>query len=240
MGHAPVSSNSDRAFEAPDLIEVMDEAVRYNAFLISELERWAAGAGPLLDFGAGNGRFAGALHERGLDVHAVEPDRALREKIAGKGVATHEGLDALDAQSFGGIYTLNVLEHLEDDRAVLEAFYRVLRAGGKLFIYVPAFELIFGANDERVGHLRRYRLRPLVKQLEAVGFAVERADYVDCVGFLAALVYNSIGSSDGDLSVNSVKLYDRFIFPLSRALDPVFRRILGKNLLVSAIKPASP
>lgn len=231
---------SDRAFEAPDLIEVMDEAVRYNAFLLDELEAWAQGAAPLLDFGAGNGRFSGALRKRDLEVHAVEPDARLREKIEAKGVKSYESLDALGEQRFGGVYSLNVLEHLEDDQGVLEGFQRSLRSGGKLFLYVPAFESIFSANDERVGHLRRYRKDPLVRQVEAAGFTVERATYVDCIGFFAALAYRFVGNSDGDLSIRSVRFYDRFLFPLSRLLDSIFGRVLGKNLLVSAFKPAAP
>ena len=35
--------SSDRAFEGPDLIDVLDEAVRQNEFLIGELETWARG-----------------------------------------------------------------------------------------------------------------------------------------------------------------------------------------------------
>ena len=232
--------DSDRAFEAPDLIEVMDEAVRYNAFLLRELESWARDASPLLDFGAGNGRFSAALRERDVDVYAVEPDRTLRDKIEAKGVPTYESLDALGDRLFGGVYSLNVLEHLEDDQGVLEAFQRALRSGGKLFLYVPAFQLIFSANDRRVGHQRRYRKGPLVKQVEAAGFRVERATYIDCIGFLAALAYRFVGDSDGGLSVRAVQFYDRFLFPLSRVLDSIFGRVLGKNLLVSAFKPAAP
>ena len=35
--------SSDRACEGPDLIDVLDEAVRQNEFLIGELETWARG-----------------------------------------------------------------------------------------------------------------------------------------------------------------------------------------------------
>ena len=229
--------SSDRAFEAPELIDVMDEAVRYNRFLVDELLSWARDAGPLLDFGAGNGRFAGSLRARQLEVHAVEPDRALREKIETKGVRVYESLDALGDQRFGGTYTLNVLEHLEDDAGILAAFYRALQPGGKLLVYVPAFELIFSANDERVGHLRRYRRKPLAEKVSGVGFRVERASYVDCLGFFAALGYRFLGNADGGLNVHAVRAYDRFLFPLSRALDPIFGHAFGKNLLLSAIKP---
>ena len=85
----------DRAFEAPDLIEVMDEAVNYNRFLVDSIASWAGGYRRVLDFGAGNGRFALALLERGFEVHAVEPDPELRSKIGAKGVVAHESLAAL-------------------------------------------------------------------------------------------------------------------------------------------------
>lgn len=230
---------SDRAFEAPDLIEVMDEAINYNRYLIEELCSWSAGLGPVLDFGAGNGRFAGALHERGVDVQVIEPDARLREQIAARGVPVYESLEALDGRRFDGIYSINVLEHLEDDRAHLEAFYRTLAPGGRLLLYVPAFQLLFSANDRRVGHFRRYRRRGLVAMLRESGFAIDRSSYVDSIGFIAGLAYRYFGNRDGGLGVAAVRLYDRFVFPLSRVLDRVVGRLLGKNLLVRAARPGS-
>lgn len=228
---------SGRDFEAPDLIEVMDEAVNYNRFLIDELHEWSRGLGAVLDFGAGNGRFAGALHERGVDVQVVEPDPHLREKITRRGVPAFESLEALGGRRFDGIYSINVLEHLEDDRAFLDAFYRALEPGGRLFIYVPAFPLLFSANDERVGHHRRYRIGPLVELIRNAGFSLERSRYVDSIGFFAGLAYRAFGNSEGDLDVGAVRLYDRSVFPLSRIVDPVLGRLFGKNLLVRAVRP---
>lgn len=228
---------SDRAFEAPDLIEVMEEAVNYNRFLIDHLATWSAGLGRVLDFGAGNGRFAAALHERGVDVHAIEPDPGLRQKIASHGVPTFESLEAVGEGRFDGLYNLNVLEHLEDDRAFLEGFYRSLAPGGQLFIYVPAFQLLFSANDARVGHVRRYRLRELTGKLREAGFAVEYARYVDSIGFFAGLAYRFFGNDDGDLDIRAVRIYDRVLFPISCLLDHVLGRLLGKNLLVRAVRP---
>ena len=122
------SAPTDRAFEAPDLIEVMDEAVRYNRFLEHEIASWADGTRRLLDFGAGNGRFTNALVARGFEMHAVEPDAALRDGITARGVQARGSLAALDAaQRFDGIYSVNVLEHVEDDLGLLRAFRDLLR-----------------------------------------------------------------------------------------------------------------
>ena len=131
--------NVDRSFEAPELIEVMDEAVKYNRFLIEELLSWSSGLASVLDFGAGNGRFATALHEHRREVQAIEPDPDLREKIEAKGISTYESLERVEDEHFQGVYTINVLEHLEDDAAFLRGFYRCLEPGGRLFVYVPAF-----------------------------------------------------------------------------------------------------
>jgi len=225
-----------RAFEAPDLIEVMEEAVNYNRFLIDELLEWSRGLSRVLDFGAGNGRFAAALHEERLDVHAVEPDPDLRKKIEAKGVSGYESLESAAGQRFQGIYTINVLEHLEDDRAILEGFHRCLEPGGRLFVYVPAFQVLFSANDRRVGHVRRYRKSMLVERIREAGFAVERARYVDSIGFFAGLAYRFLGNRDGGLNLDAVRLYDRAVFPVSRVLDRLAWPLLGKNLLVRATR----
>jgi hypothetical protein len=90
-----------------------------------------------------------------------------------------------------------------------------------------------------VGHVRRYRLRDLSQRIKDAGFAVERARYVDSIGFFAGLAYRFFGDADGDLDVRAVRLYDRVVFPISRVLDSLFGRILGKNLLVLAVKRPS-
>jgi SAM-dependent methyltransferase len=226
-----------RDFEARDLIEVMEEAVNYNRFLIAELARWAAGLRRVLDFGAGNGRFAVALRERGLDVTAVEPDALLRDSIGARGVPTAASLDELGERRVDGVYSVNVLEHLPDDAAVHAGFRARLAPGGRVLLYVPAFPVLFSANDRRVGHLRRYRRGELVERVRGAGLAVESARYVDALGFAAGLAYRFLGRRDGGLDPRQVRLYDAAVFPLSRLLDRACDRLFGKNLLVVASAP---
>jgi predicted SAM-dependent methyltransferase len=135
-------------------------------------------------------------------------------------------------------YTLNVLEHIVADDAAARALYEVLRPGGRLLVYVPAFNLLYSSMDRRVGHHRRYRRRTLVPLLEAAGFAIESARYCDSLGFLAALAFKAIGNREGTIAPASVSLYDRVAFPLSRVLDRVTQRFFGKNILVVARRPA--
>jgi hypothetical protein len=135
-------------------------------------------------------------------------------------------------------YTLNVLEHIPDDVAALRDLRRCLKPGARLFVYVPAFRVLFSSMDVRVGHLRRYRRRDLCLRLRSAGFAVERARYADCLGFFAALLYRLCGNREGQLNRDALRMYDRLAFPLSRGLDQVVGHVLGKNIWVSAYRPA--
>ena len=99
-------------------------------------------------------------------------------------------------------------------------------------IYVPANQILFSALDEKVGHHRRYSKKSLISLFTSENLEIKNIEYVDSVGFFAALIYKTFGNSNGNLSVKSVKIYDRFVFPLSRWIDKFTNSFLGKNLLI--------
>ncbi len=57
---------------------------------------------------------------------------------------------------YDAIILFDVLEHIADEKAFLEAALFHLKKGGMLFINVPALQGLFSRYDEAVGHLRRY------------------------------------------------------------------------------------
>lgn len=223
------------AYSGIQNLEVMREAVNYNRYLLSLVTPQLDAAHRVLDFGAGTGTFALALHQSGVDVIAVEPDAMLRSRLAGFGIETRPSIAGIPRASLGLIYTFNVLEHIEDDAAVARELARTLKPGGRLVVYVPAFAILWTAMDSRVGHFRRYRRSGLVALLAASGFRIITADYVDSLGFFATLLYRLSGARGPKINRSLLRAYDRFVFPLSRLLDRLLaRRFLGKNLLVVA------
>lgn len=222
-------------YSGVDNLEVLVDAVRYNAYLVREVVTAAGEAGRALDFGAGIGTFAKAVRDTGLDVACVEPDDEMRAGLEADGLEAHADLTTVGEVPY--VYSLNVLEHIEDDGAALAGLAGVLAPGGTLMLYVPAFQVLFSAMDRKVGHFRRYHKGQLVALVQQAGLDVEQARYVDCLGFAASLVYKAVGSRQGDLSPGSVKLYDRAVFPVSRVLDRLLQPLLGKNLLVVARRP---
>jgi len=220
-----------------DNLEPMAEGKNYNRFLVKVILRSSGGATAAVDFGAGTGTFASALKEQGFRVICIEPDEHLCRILGGLDFECHPSLDLLGECSADFIYSLNVLEHIQDDEAATRALYRCLKPGGSLYLYVPAFNCLFTSMDRKVGHFRRYRMATLVPLLKKAGFAVRSARYVDSLGFPITLLYRLVGSRKGDLNVTVLRFYDRVLFPLSRLLDRVLGRILGKNLAVTAIRP---
>lgn len=226
-------------YSGRDNLVAMSQAHRYNDFLQGLILRHAPAGGSWLDFGAGAGQFAIPLKKAGHAVMALEVDTALARSIARQGVPTFNSLDEVPDGSVDYVYSLNVLEHISDDASALGLLQRKLRPGGKLLVYVPAFQALYSSMDELVGHYRRYRGSGLRTMVEQAGFEVESVAYADVIGYLASLVYKCLPGRDGTITPGSVALYDRWIFPLSRGLDRVAWRWLGKNVYVVARKRAA-
>ena len=87
-----------------------------------------------------------------------------------------------------------------------------------------------------MGHHRRYLIKNLSSKLLLAGFEIQKAQYVDSIGFFASLFYKYFGNNQGLISVDSVKLYDRLVFPFSSMLDYLTNKIFGKNLLIVAVR----
>jgi len=229
-----MSTGAAGAYVGTDNLEVMEEALNYNAFLLSLVTARVQLSDAILDFGAGSGVLARPLAAAGYRIRCVEPDDALRARLHAAGLIADPTLDAVSAASLDAVYTVNVLEHIADDLAAVTALRECLKPGGVLIAYVPAFPILYTSMDRKVGHVRRYRRGELVGLMRRAGLIVERIAYHDSLGFAAALLFKLLDNDSGMLNRRALVLYDRCVFPASRLLDPVCGRWFGKNLLVVA------
>lgn len=229
-------TSSEFAYTGCDNLEVMADAVNYNRFLVDTVGRHVtSSAVRVLDFGAGAGTYADMLAERQITPDCLEPDKDLQVILRSKGYSVVD-LETItsDVEKYDVIYTLNVLEHIKNDQEASEQLASLLRPGGKLVVYVPAFEVLFTSMDTKVEHFRRYRRRDLNRILRNANLEIVESRYCDPVGFVATLAYKVMGRSDGTINPAALKFYDRVLFPLSRALHGVTGRFFGKNVLVVA------
>ena len=227
----------DLQYSGEENLEMMNKAVNYNRRLLTMLsdlivsKNWS-----VADFGAGNGYFAKMLKNMHYEnIVCIEPMENMQRYL--NGFTVLPTLDEVDDCSLNFIYSLNVLEHIEDDIYALKLIYNKLKDGGLVFIYVPAFQCLFSNMDKKVGHYRRYAQGELKKKIKQVGLTVEDCRYADFLGFFASLFFKLLPKQSGALSVRSIKFYDKFIFPISVVLDKLTKgKLLGKNLYLIARK----
>jgi SAM-dependent methyltransferase len=223
-------------YSGRDNLEVMREAKNYNEFLLRLILASASRGETMVDFGAGNGTYSLPIAAAGYNVVCVETDPLLSLELASKGMSVLNDLEQAADASIDYIYSLNVLEHIEDDDGIAALWHRKLRPAGRLMVYVPAFQILYSSMDRKVGHIRRYRKTELSEKLRSAGFEVTESQYADSIGFLATLLYKLLGREDGTLNIKMLKLYDHWIFPISRLFDRVAHNVGGKNVYVRALK----
>jgi 2-polyprenyl-3-methyl-5-hydroxy-6-metoxy-1,4-benzoquinol methylase len=151
-----------------------------NELIVWTLRRYFPKARSLLDVGCGIGIVLAAIHEAlpqlglvGCDIFAPAVAEARRRL---PDIEIHE-IGAVQL-SFDGrfdvVTALDVLEHLNDDRAALLAIRRSIRPGGGLVVAVPQHRWLWSAADDWAEHRRRYRRSELLSLLVACGFDVVR------------------------------------------------------------------
>jgi SAM-dependent methyltransferase len=220
-----------------DNLEVMREARKYNKFLFHLICSVDFLDGVVVDFGAGNGIFAKEMWFSGYQVTCVESDQVLSDEIRRLGLRVLEDIDLVENRSVEYIYSLNVLEHIEDDFSVAQCWFENLRPGGRVLVYVPAFRWLMTSMDYKVGHFRRYTAATLCDIFERAGFLVEKKSYLDCIGVLATLFYKMFDNGGGEIDARMLRLYDKYLFPVSRLFDFLFSNFFGKNIFLIARKP---
>ncbi len=173
-------------------LERMAVAPRYNRWMFERLRPWVGRR--VLEIGAGIGNMSAFLMDQaGIDrvvLTDTEPFylRRLRERFAGRPhVSVAElRLPAVDprhvAERLDTIVCLNVLEHIDDDRASLSALRTLLRPGGRVVLLVPALRALYGTLDRALGHVRRYVPDELSGKLRTAGFGVIHVEYFNLAG----------------------------------------------------------
>jgi SAM-dependent methyltransferase len=213
----------------------LEGAANYQRWVLRSVSPYVHG--DVVEIGAGRGTYTRELRRLGTSITAIEPSGVsivhLRRQVEGleSAHAVHGGLGCLPEASFDAAVLLNVLEHIDDDADALRDVRRVLRPSGTVCIWVPAFELLYGRFDARIGHHRRYRRRQLERLLDRAGFDVVDGRYVNLPGFFAWLLVVRLlraAPTAGRLT----RVFDRAVVPVASALERHVRPPIGQSLLV--------
>jgi SAM-dependent methyltransferase len=144
------------------------EVQRFRAFRRVLQDHDALRCERVLDVGSGDGWFSDALAASlpgGAAVTCWDINYAEHDLEGGQPGTTRTS-DRPTA-TFDLILALDVIEHVEDPVAfIAESLMPLGVSGTNVLVSVPAYQRLFGAHDEVLGHFRRYERRELLDQLE--------------------------------------------------------------------------
>lgn len=225
-----------------ETLEALDVAENYRAWILMLAAPHLADGDHVLEVGAGHGTFTTELARSGR-VTAIEIGQEallhLQERFSGRPevVVADSRLEELPAGGFDAAFLSNVLEHIEDDVAALRELARVVRPGGSVIVFSPAFEVLYSDFDASIGHHHRYRRPVLAARFEEAGLEVVEDRYVNAVGFFSWLfLVRLLGMTPANTRL--VRLFDRRFVPVLRRIEARFAPPFGQSVLVVGRVPS--
>ena len=202
----------------------------------------------VLDVGTSTGtnlrllRDLGFSNVRGLDnseeaIHLCE--------MKGLGKVDRGDICALPFKSgsFDLVLATDVIEHVDDDTKAVHEIARVLKRGGTALITVPAFQALWGLQDEKAHHKRRYLQREVVHLAEQAGLTPIRHWYFNYILFVPIWLarhvikfFNIRLSSENEVNSPLLNRLLTAVFHLDIRTARVLRIPFGVSVLVIARK----
>lgn len=203
----------------------------------------------IVEIGAGTGGNLPMLERYG-QVTAVEMSDVARQIVRermGRDLLDGYLPDQIPLQSGSAdlVCLFDVLEHVAEDEASLDAIFGMLGPGGRLLLTVPAHQWMWSAHDESLHHFRRYSRKGLRERLEAAGFVIDRLTYTNAALFpvaaLARLADRLRGSeqpSGHNTPSAPVNAAMKALFSSESLIVPRFNLPMGVSLLAVCRKLA--
>lgn len=169
---------------------------RHRNLCIAELISLFPPPGILLDIGGGNGYVSSYINNKGIGTILLEPNprgiiNARKRKVKYCIQANFDEAKFIK-NSIPAIGIFDVLEHIEKDHQFLQKIYDTLTPGGKLYLTVPAFNLLWSAQDNYAQHFRRYSMKHIIKLLNLFHFTVDYSTYIFSIFFMSILFLRSL------------------------------------------------
>ena len=148
----------------------------------------------ILEIGCAGGLLLQALRANGFsNLTGIDLSKKAIQQCKRNGIANAFVMDGakttFSTGSFDIVIASDILEHIPDDAAALREWQRILKPGGKLIVFVPAFPFLWSEHDVINHHQRRYQRQAFSRILRSAGFSIERLSAWNLSLFLPASLW---------------------------------------------------
>lgn len=191
----------------------------------------------IIDIGCGTGGFAKLISDYFqpicIDTSQIAIDYCKKRGIENSFISTVSDFDFAQYDIKAAVM-LDVIEHIQNDEAILTEVYNKLPKNAWFIATVPAYQFLWSRHDEIHQHFRRYNRFDFNNLLREIGFNVSYSSYFNTFLFLPAVAKRFLDKITGaDKKINEP------VEKVSPLVNSLFKNIflLEKNLLGKIIFP---
>jgi glycosyltransferase involved in cell wall biosynthesis len=224
-------------------LESLETADNYYTWIWESIESYVGTN--VLEIGAGSGTFTAKTLGQGRKITAIEPDPAICKLLENRFRSdedvtvfhgTLEDYPPEQARLFDTVIMVNVLEHIDDERQLLESIKRISAPGANIIIWVPALEVLYTPFDRAVGHFRRYSKKRLRALCQTAHLDTLELKYFNLPGAFAWFLVAGLARrqpTEGSLT----RIYDKWAIPRLENFERGRDMPFGQSLLLIARTP---
>jgi len=138
--------------------------------------------------------------------------------------------------AFDTIFSVDVLEHVEDDRQFVTDCLGMLKPGGKLITLVPALQILYSDFDRSIGHYRRYNKTMVKDLIRGLDYQIQQLYYTNFLAIIPSLIFFKMRKLDYQNTSNAkqfmflARLYSKYFIPAINLMERYISMQLGLNL----------
>lgn len=216
------------------------DAKNYTNWILSQFEPYIYGK--VLEIGIGHGSYFKYLNNYekylGVDINEISVKNASKLypeiNFCCADITTPSFKETAFNYSPDSILCFNVLEHVEKDFLAISNLSECLQRGGNLLIFVPALKLLYNDLDCLAGHYRRYNKSMIYSLISTLPLKVVSLYYFNPIGGFVWLLnrLTSHKSLDSRVVNQQIILFDKYVLPVSKMLNPLTHNFFGQSLIV--------
>lgn len=221
-----------------------------NKLILWALHKYSPEMKSFLEIGCGTGFVISAISEQFPEAKLSGSEYLeaglvyARQRLPGAEFTQMDARHISYESELDAIGAFDVLEHIEEDEAVLPQICKALKPGGIVFITVPQHRWLWSVVDKYACHVRRYAANELHKKICKAGFEIIRSTSFVCTLLPAMYLSRLLKQNEMDVSMDAMaelrinpilnKIFEWFLyFELTLIRVGVSLPMGGSRLLVA-------